>query len=143
MTLTESQLLIAWWGAGLSTLLAVVRFAEYWRDRFRIEVGYNFTSSEDVGNSIQIRNLSSKPIILSWWELVYVSGRWPRRIFEEIAGSEYDASDLRIEPQSTLKLNFVGQHHFASGHKALRGRRIFIRLHVAGRKPILKLVYPS
>jgi hypothetical protein len=31
--------LIAWWGAGLSSFLAVVKLWELWRDRFQTDVG--------------------------------------------------------------------------------------------------------
>jgi hypothetical protein len=139
----EMSPLIAWWGAGLSTLLAIVKLWELWRDRFRLEIGYSFAGDETVGNSILIRNLSSRPLILSYWEVLYCSGRWPLRKFQDIACAEHDSGDRRIEPHSTLELHFAESDYFSWGHKALKGRRIYIRLFVAGRRPILKLVYPS
>jgi hypothetical protein len=66
MPTSEISPLIAWWGAGLSTLLAFVKIWELWRDRLRIEVDYRFATDPNVGNSILIRNLSSRPLILSW-----------------------------------------------------------------------------
>jgi hypothetical protein len=142
MSAAESgSALIAWWGAGLSTLLAIVKLFELWRDRFRVDVSYNFTSSENIGNEIFIRNLSNRSLILTHWELLYCSGRWPRRSFEPFDSAEFDAGDHRLEPYTTHTLRFAEANYFSSGHKALNGRRIFIRLHVAGRKPILRLVY--
>lgn len=140
---TEMSTYIALWGAGLSTLLALVKLWELWQDRFRIDIGYNFTGSETEGNEIFIRNLSGSPLILSYWEVLYSSGHWPRRRLEMVECPEHDAGDCRIEPHSTLTLGFHGEKHFAWGHTARNGRKICIRLHVAGRKPILKLVYPS
>lgn len=134
--------IIAWWGAGLSTLLGIIKIYELWRDRFQLDVDYNFTSDESVGNSILIRNLSGRPFILSYWELLYCSGRWPRRKFEAIEYREHDAGDSRVEPYSTYTLKFSEERYFAWGYKALKGRKIYIQLHVAGRKPILRLVYP-
>lgn len=142
MSATETSTLIAWWGAGLSTLLAIVKLWELWQDRFRLDVDYNFAGDASIGNSILIRNLSSRPLILSYWEVLYCSGRWPRWKFEGIAYADHDAGDQRIEPHSTLDLHFSEDNYFSWGHKALKGRRIYIRLHLAGRKPILKLVYP-
>lgn len=142
MPSTEAPSLIAWWGAGLSTLLAIVKLWELWRDRFRLDVGYNFAGNVEDGNTILIRNLSGKPIILPFWEVLYVSGYWPRRKFETVAYQDHDLGDRRIEPHSTLKLHFTEQNYFSWGRKALKGRKIFIRLHIAGRKPILKQVYP-
>ena len=143
MTASEISPLIAWWGAGLSPLLATVKLWELWRDRFRLEVGYSFAGDENVGNSIHIRNLSSRPLILSYWELLYCSGRWPLREFQDITCADYDSGDRRIEPHSTLELHFAEENYFSWGHKTLKGRRIYIRLIIAGRRPILKLVYPS
>ena len=58
MTAAESgSELIAWWGAGLSTLLAIVKLLEFWRDRFRLEVSCNLTGSESIGNEILIRRI--------------------------------------------------------------------------------------
>lgn len=133
--------LIAWWGAGLSTLLAIVKLSELWRDRFRIDVSYNFTSDENIGNEVLIRNLSNRPLILAHWELLYCSGRWPRRSFEPLESADFDIGDRRLEPYATHTLHFTESNYFSWGHKTLNGRRIFIRLHVAGRKPILRLVY--
>ena len=142
MPSTEAPYLIALWGAALSTLLALVKLYELWRDRFRLEVGYSFTGSVEIGNTILIRNISSKPLILSCWEVLYGSGFWPRRRFEIIAYPDHDSGDTRIDPHSTLELHFSEQDYFSWGHKALKGRKIFIRLHIAGRKRTLKQVYP-
>ena len=132
---------LAWWGACLSTLLAVVKLWEIWRDRFRIDVGYNFTGQPDIGNEVFIRNLTGYPIILSYWELLWLSGRWPFRVESQLFTPEDDARDIRIEAHSSLTLAFKGQDHFDWGVDALKGRRIYIRLCIAGRRRILRKVY--
>lgn len=132
---------IAWWGAGLSTLLALVKFYELWRDRARVEVSYNFTGDVNIGNEVFIRNLSNRPVILTHWELLYCSGRWPRRNFTPLESADFDTGDRRVEPYATHILHFAKQKYFGWGYKALNGRRIFILLHIAGRKPLLKFVY--
>jgi hypothetical protein len=132
---------LAWWGAGLSSVLGLIKIYEFWRDRTRIDIGAGSTSSEDIGNSIQIRNLSSRPIILSHWELLYVSGRWPRRTYQSFSSAEYDFGDHRLEPHGTHTLHFAEDEYFDAGRTALNGRRIFIRLYFAGRRPILRLAY--
>ncbi|MCB1650199.1 MAG: hypothetical protein H7A05_08050 [Pseudomonadales bacterium] len=133
---------LAYWGAGLSTLLAAVKLFEAWKNRFRIDVSYNFAGDMNVGNKIYIRNLSSHPIIIEYWEILYCSGRWPRRKFDAIAYPDHDINDQRIEAHSTCTLHFSEENYFPWGHKALQGRRIFIRLHIAGKKSLLKKVYP-
>jgi hypothetical protein len=71
--------LIAWWGGVLSTLLALVKLWELWRDRFQVEISFNFTGSQEIGNEILVRNLSSRTFILAHWQLLYGTGRWPAR----------------------------------------------------------------
>jgi len=142
MAQTTSTLpLIAWWGAGLSTLLALIKLWELWRDRFQVEVSRNFTSNPEIGNEVLIRNLSGRTFILAYWELLYGTGRWPARRFSPLVSPDYDEGDQSIEPQSTYTLQFRDDRDFDWGVSALNGRRIFIRLHIAGRRPIVRLVY--
>tara|TARA_R110001599_G_scaffold352323_1_gene586711 strand:+ start:632 stop:1057 length:426 start_codon:yes stop_codon:yes gene_type:complete len=131
---------IAWWGAGLSTVLALIKIGELWRDRFRIDIGHKFTSEPDIGNEIYIRNLSGKPIILGFWELFYRPHLWPIKKDSYIDSPEDEAYDLKIDPHSSETISFSGANYFYSGWKAMKGRRIYIRLHIAGRRPVLKRV---
>ena len=96
-----------------------------------------------MGNTILIRNLSSRPFILTYWELLYGSGRWPRLKYEALAHAEYDEGDCKIEAHTTRELHLADEHYFDWGYKSLKGRKIYIRLHIAGHKSILRLVYPS
>lgn len=132
---------LAWWGAGLSTLLALVKLWEIWRDRFRIDVGYGFTGDPGMGNEVHIRNLSGTPIILSYWELFYRPHLWPVRKDSEIHSPLDDAHDLKIDAHSSKTLSFTGMDHFDWGWKAMKGQRICIRLHIAGRRPLVKRLY--
>jgi len=132
---------IAWWGAGLSTLLALIKLWELWRDRFRLQVGYNFRGNEDLGNEVIIRNLSMRPVVLTYWELLYCSGRLPNRTFETLRDPGADAMDIQIAPHTSYTLTFAEQDHFAWGATALNVRAIYLRLHLAGRRPILRKVY--
>lgn len=132
---------VAWWGACLSTALAGVKLWELWRDRFRVSVSYNFTSDPDSGNEIFVRNLAQHPIILSYWEVLLVSRYPPFRKFSGVVEPSPDIRDFRIDAHSTYTLHFRYGDHFNWGVEFLKGRRIYIRLHVAGRRPILKYVY--
>ena len=132
---------VACWGAGLSTLLAMVKLWETWRDRFQIDVGCNLTSSPEIGNEIFIRNLTGRPAILSYWELFYCSGSWPFRKYSEISSPGPDAYDLRVDAHSSTTLGFSEADHFEWGEKTLKGKKIYIRLHFAGRRPVLRKVY--
>jgi len=120
----------------LSTILAVIKGQELWRERFRIEIGSCFTGDPDVGNKVFIRNLSLKPLILTSWEILYGSGIWPFQKETTICDSNYDAGDSTITPDSTHTLAFRGESHFEFNSKKLKGRSVYIRLHIAGRKAI-------
>lgn len=132
---------IAWWGAGLSTLLAFIKLWEVWKSRFRVDIGHNFTSEPSIGNNILVRNLSSDPIILEYWELHYGSRLWPFRKYEEFESPGPDARDIQIQPHSSYKFSFTDQYHFNWSPKALKGRKIYIKLYIAGRSPFYKKVF--
>lgn len=132
---------IAWWGAGLSSLLALVKLWELWSNRFRVDIGHNFTSNPEIGNEILIRNLSSNPIILEYWELHYCSRWWPFRKLEEFESPGPDTSDIQIQPHSSKTLSFLEQYHFSWSAKTLKGRKIYIKLYIAGRRPFFKKVF--
>lgn len=105
-----------------------------WRKRFRIEIAWFFTTCSERGNEIIIRNLGDRPVILIYWELLWVSGwrtlwkKTPFRLPEE------EIADVRIDAQSSYKLLFAEADHFAWGPTDLRGRKIYIRLWFAGRR---------
>jgi hypothetical protein len=130
---------LALWGAVLSTLLAGVKILEVWRDRFRIDVAYNFNDAPEVGNEILVRNLAAIPIIVSYWELVWLSGSWPFRTESMLISPEGEVSDIRIDARSTQALTFTEENHF--NWEPRNGRRLYIRLWVAGRRPLLRKVY--
>ena len=133
---------LAVWGAVLSTLLAGIKLWEIWRARERIEIGYSFTSDENIGNDVMVRNLSATPLLITYWELV-----WRKRQFvgwkeSYIVGPEEDNQDLKVNAHSSIRLHFTEQKHFSTSYAELSGRQIFIRLYIAGRsRPTLRKVY--
>jgi hypothetical protein len=137
-----SNEIIAVWGAGLSTLLALIKVWEVWSSRRRIEVSYSFVGLPEIGNDIIIRNLSDKPMIITYWELLFCEKRgikWVPYRNENPAG---DTSDICILGHSSKSLNFSGHYYFDWGYKALGGKRLYLNLHIAGkRKPSKLLVY--
>lgn len=144
MNVQTSSLLVAVWGAVLSTCLAGIKLGEVWRDRHRIDIGFSFSTDESQGNTISIRNVSGRPLILSYWELIYGTGHWPFRKFSAFQWPDHDEmTDLKIDAYSTHTLTFADADHFDWQKSSLKERRLYIRLHFAGRRPSLCLVYPS
>lgn len=93
MSQADSMAFLAWWGAGLSTVLALIKTWEFWRERFQVEVSGTFTGLPEIGNEVRIRNLSHRTFILVYWELLYGAGRWPIRRYTPFTTPEFDELD--------------------------------------------------
>lgn len=133
---------LAVYAAILSTLLGTLRFGEWWRDRFRIEIAALLRDCPSEGNEIHVRNLAARPIIVTHWQLYWISGRWPFRSKTGIQAQEYDSPDIRIDARSTRTLDFRDEDHFDWGATAARGRQLYFRLHFAGhRRPVVRRIY--
>ena len=131
----------AWWGAILSTLLALIKVWELWRDRFRVEIDGCFSTSQEIGHEICVRNLSPKPIIMTHWEIFYGSGIWLFRKEHSFQTKDYDTNDTTIAPYSTHLLSFRDENYFSIAAKVLKGRPIYIRIYIAGRQNIHCKIY--
>jgi hypothetical protein len=130
--------ILAVWGALLSTALAGVKLREVWQARFRVEVVACLTGSEELGHTVLVRNLAGNPVILGYWEVVRISGRWPFQKEVCLVSLDEHATDSSIAAYSTLSLSFREQDQFPWAPASLEGDRIFIRLHFAGRRPCLR-----
>ncbi len=128
---------ISLWGAGLSTLLAFVKLWEIWRDRFQIDINGSFTNQLGAKNKIHIRNLSGKPIILTYWEIFFRYRFWSFKKDDYITSPEDNAFDMNINSYSSKTLNLMESDYFNWDQK---GKHIYIKLHIAGRRPITKRV---
>ena len=130
------------WGAGLSTLLALIKIWELWSARRRVEVSYSFSGVPEIGNDIIIRNLSDKPMILSYWELLFCERKGLMWVPYRNENPAEDTRDICIAAHSSKTFNFSGPDYFDWGHKVLGGKRLYLNMHIAGkRKPIKRLVY--
>ncbi len=130
--------IVAIWGAFVATVLALFKLREEWEKReLRLDVGGTFTSSVEIGHRIDVRNLGSTPIILTHWQVVGSRGWWMFRKLRPIEAADFDAGDIRIGAMESHSLHFAEARHFA-----YVGRRIWIRLYVAGRtRPELHKVF--
>jgi|SRR6266404_208720 hypothetical protein len=132
---------LALWGAVLSSLLAVVKFWEIWRNRRRVEISHSFSSPE-IGNEVIIRNLGSTPLIITYWQLIWRHRYWFRWKQSAVMSADEDFTDLKLEGHSSTTIPFREENYFDWGVSALGEDRIYLRLHIAGEaKPILRKVY--
>jgi len=137
-----SKELIAIWGAGLSSLLAVIKIWGIWSSRGRIEVAYGFTGDVETGNDVIIRNLSEKPVIIIYWELLFCEKQGFKWLaYRNENPAEY-TSDIYLAGHSSKTINFSGCDYFEWGNKAFSGKRLYFNVYLAGkRKPVKYLLY--
>ena len=138
-------LILAIWGAALSTVLAGIKLWEINRYSRRIHVAYLLTGDPIKEDKIIIYNLSKRVIRIEHWELLWVTRKpflnkkiVPIDIFEN---GDYS---LNLPANSIQPLNFNGQYHFNWRPEIEKNVKLFIKLRIAGRKGFLtKPVYPK
>ena len=134
--------LIAIWGAVLSSFLGGIKVWELWRSRRKIEVSYGFDSRPEVGNEIIIRNISDKPMIITYWELQFCVFNWFRWVPDKTENPGEDRHDIFVAAHTSLSLPFRGECFFKWGRDAFKGKRLYLELQIAGKsKPIRFFVY--
>ncbi len=121
---------LALWGAVLSSCLAIVKFWEMWRDRVRLDIGYSFSSNPDIANSIIIRNLSSKSVIVTFVGLGFFekkNGRWVEYMCIDDAA---DVKDFTLHGNTSKYLDFHGSNGFS--FKSIQDKRLYLSVNIAG-----------
>jgi len=125
----DLAIVLSLWGATLSTALAAIKIYESWGGRFQIEISPIFRSSPELGNDISIKNLSSKPVLLEYFEVFSKQKGKERSIWSP----EDSWLNVRIDSNDTKVYNFSESDFFSSKHSP-----IYIRLYFAGQKSITK-----
>lgn len=135
-------LVLSIWGAAISTILALIKIWEVYRDRMRLVVSYAFDSRPEEGNKIIIANPSATPVMIQYWELLWVKKRFgiiPQTYNETFPDDDY--CNLTIQAHSKDELIFRDMDYFDWGYKSGKGR-LYLKLHIIGRKfPLKKFVY--
>ncbi|TIL40233.1 hypothetical protein [Mesorhizobium sp.] len=131
------------WGALLATLLAALRFYEAWRARQRLQATHDFTSDPNIGNEVIVINISGTPVMVNYWVLEWSKRRWwrKRQVVSTIE-PEHGGGSFTISPHSRYALGFADADYFDWGYKTRPGQKLWIKLHIAGRrKPVLLKVF--
>jgi hypothetical protein len=129
------------WAAGLSTLLGALKLLDYWDGRFRLQVDYDFTDDPSEGNKITLRNLTSNPITISYKELlIRRSWRFFQK-YEEVPLTDEQPYDVCIPAHSSHTFNYKDMSHFSLNSKLLTGKTIYLKIWIAGRRPLTLVVY--
>lgn len=121
---TVLTLVLACWGAGLSTILGLMQLSDR---RVKIHVGWDFRPNRQGGNTIEINNLSNRPVLIQHWELFALTGRL--RPTRRDLGWAFDSTDsFRVEACDKKALTFKEADYFVvKDHE-----RLYLRIYVAG-----------
>jgi len=130
----------AFWGAFLSTTLGLIKLYEKWSQKIEISIG--FDSRQEVGNTVAIRNLYDRPIIVTNWELQFCEKRYFKWTPYRREDPEDETNDFFIDSYSSEVITFSGSRYFSTSYKELEGKGLVFKLHIAGRRwPIRRLLY--
>ena len=143
--LTEfSEKAIPYWGAILSTVLAIEKFWSIWKNRPRIEVFRKFSTDAESGNEITIMNISSTPMIIAHWELFHTKAKCDGK-YEVITNAfEMGMDEINIPAYSSRKLVFADQDYFSWYSSSDKPFKIYLRLFIAGKSSsVVKQVFSS
>lgn len=136
---------VAWWGAGLSTMLGTLTVYDRFFRKPVPETTYMLAGDPGVGNHIVVINTSPTPMLVKHWALYYAKpehGLWLRRDYELASPDGLDADIWTIPPHSSWSLQFVDGDHFSWGAKMARRGQLYIELRLAGRtRPLVLHVY--
>lgn len=138
---------LATWGAILSTILAAIKIWEVFSNRIRLVIGYSFDSRDEVGNTIIIANPSNTPVMIDFYELLWIGGHFGKRkkypVLDSTDVLDMQPCDITIMPHSRHSLNFANEYNFDWHCRADKEAKLYIRLHIIGKGNLIKLVYPN
>lgn len=140
----QLEIIIAVWGAVLSTVLGSIKIWEVYQSRPQVSVSYLVTSDPEHGNEIFVENTSATPLMITYWELELrerrflrhsvVNGRYPD-------GGYYHTT---VEAFGRHMLRFGDGEWFSTSDLKKKRQAWYLKLHIAGRRrPVDLLVYPK
>jgi hypothetical protein len=140
VTEEKIKFLLLLWGAGLSTILGLIKLWEtFWRDRVKLSTTYSFTGAQGVADEITVVNRSDQPVQVSHWSLAWESKLLHRsKTLEDLTPYE-GGGRFVIDSKAEHTLYFSEGDKFDWGWKAAEGREMYLRLFLFGRRRPIKL----
>jgi hypothetical protein len=132
----NATMMIALWGAGVSTALGIIKLIEFKRTFVRVEASWVLRSHEEIGHDVLILNNSAQPIFVTYFDIVRAKRKWLRRSVTNVEFSlEDEHAAYRIEPFGAKKLNFSEGDYFPTTSKrAEKFGPLYVRVWLGGRK---------
>lgn len=137
MTASTLTVVLAVWGAFVSSVLAGIKFWEtFWRDRLRLSSTYSLSGQDGSPHVITIANLSSLPVQVSAAELWWVPNFLPlkRRIPVPVTPRYFYTTTFKIDGHSLHVFEIDGRDKFNWDFETTKGRKLYLYLHIFGRR---------
>lgn len=127
----------------VASIQPIIRIFELRRDRHRIEVSYTQTEYPDQWYVIVLKNPYSRPVMVDWWRLIWITPRlfWKSKIEN---ADQFADEDLHcnLSPGQEKEFELSEQYAFNWNPKSKPNASLYIELSISGmKKPIQKLVY--
>lgn len=127
----------------ISVPVAYTQVSQYFEDRRGVFLSYSMKTEQGTWNEVHLTNLSSKPIVVSDWEMTWKKRRFFRRNVEKRADIRLgpDPWPLTLEPHKRVNITLSDVYDFNWNPKKNMGS-LYIDLHVTGRnKPLRKFIF--
>jgi hypothetical protein len=135
-------IMLSIWATVVSTGLALIKVWEISRERVRLTTSYSLTADPEQGNDIIISNVSMTPVMVSYWELLWLRRRNFRKIITDGRFPDEGYCNIIIGPHARYILNFRDRQHFEWGRSVVDKGTLYLKLHVVGRhRPVSLRVY--
>lgn len=136
-------MILAIWASLVSTMLAGIKILEVWRDRLQLTTSRNFAAPGHGGNEIIIENPSKTPVMISYWELLWIKQRHLRK---ETTGGRFPPDEgycsITILGHGRHVLTFDDAEYFDWGQSTTSKGKLYLKLHIVGRRrPLTLQVY--
>ncbi|MBN8190345.1 hypothetical protein JF540_27210 [Salipiger thiooxidans] len=143
MKVVQLEIIIAVWGAVLSTVLGSIKIWEVYKSRPQISVSYSVTSGPEHENEIFVENTSATPLMITYWELELRERKFLRRSVKNGRYPDGGYYHVTIGAFGRHTLKFGDEEWFSTSGMKKR-QKWYLKLHIAGRRrPVDLLVYPQ
>ncbi|MGQ4272620.1 hypothetical protein [Terrihabitans sp. B22-R8] len=129
---------LGFWGAAVSTFLAVLRIWEFFfRDRIRLATTYSFDSRPEVGEEVTIANLSADAVQIAYWTIGW-EPRWWRPAIKPVDCTPYEGGyAFRIGGRDSHTMRFAAPDNLRWNKP---GCRLILKLHLFGRRRARRVI---
>ncbi|OOQ57411.1 hypothetical protein [Mucilaginibacter pedocola] len=127
----------------VAIVLAWIRVVEYRRDNRSLQVSYTMSYYPDEWNIIYLTNISSKPILIDYWDVVWVKRQGLFRYkYEGVLSRNNEDLHVNLPPHSRKQFDFKDQYEFDWNSHKHEGEALFLELRISGKKkPLYLFVY--